>query len=174
MDYVVLLDWFSCVSDLRLGSTLQSLKDALYKVLYLQLSVCVCVWYLVCVCLTCVCVRRSGTAVRSCAVSLWYWMEDMITGCSFIRCTPATLKSDPPDSRGPAPCPSVSLTAHTSYQRLSFIMRRYILICIFAFSVHSKHKNEKPKVLSVKKKIVLEMYANYFINDQFAYLNLTF
>uniref|UniRef100_A0A9J8DLM9 Ubiquitin carboxyl-terminal hydrolase n=1 Tax=Cyprinus carpio carpio TaxID=630221 RepID=A0A9J8DLM9_CYPCA len=31
VDYVVLLDWFSCVSDLRLGSTLQSLKDALYK-----------------------------------------------------------------------------------------------------------------------------------------------
>lgn len=31
VDYVVLLDWFSSVSDLRLGSTLQSLKDALYK-----------------------------------------------------------------------------------------------------------------------------------------------
>ncbi|XP_052387271.1 ubiquitin carboxyl-terminal hydrolase 8-like isoform X10 [Carassius gibelio] len=31
VDYVVLLDWFSCVSDLKLGSTLQSLKDALYK-----------------------------------------------------------------------------------------------------------------------------------------------
>lgn len=33
VDYVVLLDWFSCVSDLKLGTTLQSLKDALYKVL---------------------------------------------------------------------------------------------------------------------------------------------
>ncbi|TRZ01985.1 hypothetical protein DNTS_024159 [Danionella cerebrum] len=31
MDYVVLLDWFSSVSDLKLGSTLQSLKDALFK-----------------------------------------------------------------------------------------------------------------------------------------------
>uniref|UniRef100_A0A3B3Q805 Ubiquitin carboxyl-terminal hydrolase n=1 Tax=Paramormyrops kingsleyae TaxID=1676925 RepID=A0A3B3Q805_9TELE len=30
-DYVVLLDWFSSVTDLRLGTTLQSLKDALYK-----------------------------------------------------------------------------------------------------------------------------------------------
>lgn len=31
-DYVVLLDWFSSVTDLHLGTTLQSLKDALYKV----------------------------------------------------------------------------------------------------------------------------------------------
>uniref|UniRef100_G3PQC3 Ubiquitin carboxyl-terminal hydrolase 8 n=1 Tax=Gasterosteus aculeatus aculeatus TaxID=481459 RepID=G3PQC3_GASAC len=31
MDYVVLLDWFSSVTDLTLGTTLQSLKDALYK-----------------------------------------------------------------------------------------------------------------------------------------------
>lgn len=31
VDYVVLLDWFSCVADLKLGTTLQSLKDALYK-----------------------------------------------------------------------------------------------------------------------------------------------
>ncbi|KAJ7994594.1 hypothetical protein DPEC_G00251090 [Dallia pectoralis] len=31
VDYIVLLDWFSSVSDLRLGTTLQSLKDALYK-----------------------------------------------------------------------------------------------------------------------------------------------
>ncbi|XP_067275282.1 ubiquitin carboxyl-terminal hydrolase 8 [Pseudorasbora parva] len=31
VDYVVLLDWFSCISDLTLGSTLQSLKDALFK-----------------------------------------------------------------------------------------------------------------------------------------------
>ncbi|XP_076587721.1 ubiquitin carboxyl-terminal hydrolase 8 isoform X1 [Chaetodon auriga] len=31
VDYVVLLDWFSSVTDLRLGTTLQSLKDALYK-----------------------------------------------------------------------------------------------------------------------------------------------
>ncbi|XP_035252166.1 ubiquitin carboxyl-terminal hydrolase 8-like isoform X1 [Anguilla anguilla] len=30
-DYIVLLDWFSSVKDLRLGSCLQSLKDALYK-----------------------------------------------------------------------------------------------------------------------------------------------
>ncbi|KAI1889693.1 hypothetical protein AGOR_G00165580 [Albula goreensis] len=30
-DYIVLLDWFSSVTDLRLGTTLQSLKDALYK-----------------------------------------------------------------------------------------------------------------------------------------------
>lgn len=33
VDYVVLLDWFSSISDLKLGTTLQSLKDALYKVL---------------------------------------------------------------------------------------------------------------------------------------------
>ncbi|KAL1007626.1 hypothetical protein UPYG_G00089240 [Umbra pygmaea] len=31
VDYIILLDWFSSVTDLRLGSTLQSLKDALYK-----------------------------------------------------------------------------------------------------------------------------------------------
>ncbi|KAF5889956.1 ubiquitin carboxyl-terminal hydrolase 8 [Clarias magur] len=30
-DYIILLDWFSSVTDLRLGTTLQSLKDALYK-----------------------------------------------------------------------------------------------------------------------------------------------
>lgn len=30
--YVVLLDWFSSAKDLQLGTTLQSLKDALYKV----------------------------------------------------------------------------------------------------------------------------------------------
>ncbi|XP_072255207.1 ubiquitin carboxyl-terminal hydrolase 8 [Pyxicephalus adspersus] len=30
-DYIVLLDWFSSVTDLKLGTTLQSLKDALYK-----------------------------------------------------------------------------------------------------------------------------------------------
>lgn len=33
VDYVVLLDWFSGLSDLKLGTTLQSLKDALFKVL---------------------------------------------------------------------------------------------------------------------------------------------
>uniref|UniRef100_A0A8C6TYV1 Ubiquitin carboxyl-terminal hydrolase n=1 Tax=Neogobius melanostomus TaxID=47308 RepID=A0A8C6TYV1_9GOBI len=32
VDYIVLLDWFSSVSDLAMGTTLQSLKDALYKV----------------------------------------------------------------------------------------------------------------------------------------------
>lgn len=32
VDYIVLLDWFSSVTDLKLGTTLQSLKDALYKV----------------------------------------------------------------------------------------------------------------------------------------------
>ncbi|XP_061100881.1 ubiquitin carboxyl-terminal hydrolase 8-like [Conger conger] len=31
VDYIILLDWFSCVADLKLGTTLQSLKDALYK-----------------------------------------------------------------------------------------------------------------------------------------------
>uniref|UniRef100_A0A8C7MNX5 Ubiquitin carboxyl-terminal hydrolase 8 n=1 Tax=Oncorhynchus kisutch TaxID=8019 RepID=A0A8C7MNX5_ONCKI len=31
VDYIILLDWFSSVTDLKLGSTLQSLKDALYK-----------------------------------------------------------------------------------------------------------------------------------------------
>ncbi|XP_063782063.1 ubiquitin carboxyl-terminal hydrolase 8 isoform X2 [Pseudophryne corroboree] len=30
-DYIVLLDWFSSVNDLKLGTTLQSLKDALFK-----------------------------------------------------------------------------------------------------------------------------------------------
>ncbi|XP_026175800.1 ubiquitin carboxyl-terminal hydrolase 8 isoform X2 [Mastacembelus armatus] len=31
VDYIILLDWFSSVTDLALGTTLQSLKDALYK-----------------------------------------------------------------------------------------------------------------------------------------------
>ncbi|XP_071384948.1 ubiquitin carboxyl-terminal hydrolase 8 isoform X2 [Centroberyx affinis] len=31
VDYIILLDWFSSVTDLRLGTILQSLKDALYK-----------------------------------------------------------------------------------------------------------------------------------------------
>uniref|UniRef100_UPI0037E83BD0 ubiquitin carboxyl-terminal hydrolase 8 n=1 Tax=Semicossyphus pulcher TaxID=241346 RepID=UPI0037E83BD0 len=31
VDYIVLLDWFSSVTDLKLGTTLQSLKDALFK-----------------------------------------------------------------------------------------------------------------------------------------------
>uniref|UniRef100_A0A8C7WLT5 Ubiquitin carboxyl-terminal hydrolase 8 n=1 Tax=Oryzias sinensis TaxID=183150 RepID=A0A8C7WLT5_9TELE len=31
VDYIILLDWFSSVSDLKLGTTLQSLKDALFK-----------------------------------------------------------------------------------------------------------------------------------------------
>lgn len=31
-DYVILLDWFSSAEDLKLGTTLQSLKDALFKV----------------------------------------------------------------------------------------------------------------------------------------------
>ncbi|XP_063044416.1 ubiquitin carboxyl-terminal hydrolase 8 [Engraulis encrasicolus] len=31
VDYIVLLDWSSSVTDLKLGTTLQSLKDALYK-----------------------------------------------------------------------------------------------------------------------------------------------
>ncbi|KAF1392636.1 hypothetical protein PFLUV_G00030130 [Perca fluviatilis] len=31
VDYIVLLDWFSSVTDLTLGTTLRSLKDALYK-----------------------------------------------------------------------------------------------------------------------------------------------
>ncbi|CAH2274065.1 ubiquitin carboxyl-terminal hydrolase 8 [Pelobates cultripes] len=30
-DYIILLDWFSSVNDLKLGTTLQSLKDALFK-----------------------------------------------------------------------------------------------------------------------------------------------
>lgn len=34
VDYIILLDWFSSVADLKLGTTLQSLKDALYKVNY--------------------------------------------------------------------------------------------------------------------------------------------
>lgn len=37
VDYIVLLDWFSSVTDLTVGTTLQSLKDALYKV-----TVCAC------------------------------------------------------------------------------------------------------------------------------------
>lgn len=31
VDYIVLLDWFNSVTDLKLGTTLQSLKDALFK-----------------------------------------------------------------------------------------------------------------------------------------------
>ncbi|MGH0162014.1 UNVERIFIED_CONTAM: hypothetical protein FKN15_002804 [Acipenser sinensis] len=31
VDYIVMLDWFSSVKDLKLGTTLQSLKDALFK-----------------------------------------------------------------------------------------------------------------------------------------------
>ena len=34
VDYIVLLDWFSSVTDLKLGTTLQSLKDALFKVCF--------------------------------------------------------------------------------------------------------------------------------------------
>ncbi|XP_056428161.1 ubiquitin carboxyl-terminal hydrolase 8 [Hyla sarda] len=30
-DYIILLDWFSSINDLKLGTTLQSLKDALFK-----------------------------------------------------------------------------------------------------------------------------------------------
>lgn len=33
VDYLVLLDWFNSVTDLTMGMTLQSLKDALYKVI---------------------------------------------------------------------------------------------------------------------------------------------
>ncbi|TTP59346.1 Ubiquitin carboxyl-terminal hydrolase 8 [Bagarius yarrelli] len=33
VDYIILLDWFSSRTDLKLGTTLQSLKDALYKFL---------------------------------------------------------------------------------------------------------------------------------------------
>lgn len=33
VDYIVLLDWFSSVTDLKLGTTLKSLKDALFKVI---------------------------------------------------------------------------------------------------------------------------------------------
>lgn len=36
VDYIVLLDWFSSVTDLKLGTTLQSLKDALFKVIRLK------------------------------------------------------------------------------------------------------------------------------------------
>lgn len=32
VEYVVLLDWFSSAKDLQLGTTLRSLKDALFKV----------------------------------------------------------------------------------------------------------------------------------------------
>lgn len=39
VDYIVLLDWFSSVTDLKLGMTLNSLKDALFKVI-----VCVNLW----------------------------------------------------------------------------------------------------------------------------------
>lgn len=45
VDYIVLLDWFSSVTDLKLGTTLQSLKDALFKVIlcvYVEVCVCVC------------------------------------------------------------------------------------------------------------------------------------
>ncbi|KAM8974484.1 ubiquitin carboxyl-terminal hydrolase 8 [Pelodytes ibericus] len=31
VDYIIILDWFSSVTDLKLGTTLQSLKDALFK-----------------------------------------------------------------------------------------------------------------------------------------------
>ncbi|OCT86909.1 ubiquitin carboxyl-terminal hydrolase 8 isoform X2 [Xenopus laevis] len=31
VDYIILLDWFSSVNDLKIGTTLQSLKDALFK-----------------------------------------------------------------------------------------------------------------------------------------------
>lgn len=40
VDYIVLLDWFSSVTDLKLGTTLQSLKDALYKVTLYVFFVC--------------------------------------------------------------------------------------------------------------------------------------
>ncbi|XP_012865413.1 PREDICTED: ubiquitin carboxyl-terminal hydrolase 8 [Dipodomys ordii] len=39
VDYVVLLDWFSSAKDLQLGTTLRSLKDALFKVSNLRLTI---------------------------------------------------------------------------------------------------------------------------------------
>lgn len=39
VDYIVLLDWFSSVTDLKLGTTLQSLKDALFKVIVYMFNV---------------------------------------------------------------------------------------------------------------------------------------
>lgn len=40
VDYIVLLDWFSSVTDLKLGTTLQGLKDALYKVILYVFFIC--------------------------------------------------------------------------------------------------------------------------------------
>ena len=48
MDYIVLLDWFNSVTDLKLGTTLQSLKDALFKVTVCVL-VCLCALAYVCI-----------------------------------------------------------------------------------------------------------------------------
>lgn len=49
VDYIVLLDWFNSVTDLKLGTTLQSLKDALFKV-----TVCVGLSLCTHLCVTCV------------------------------------------------------------------------------------------------------------------------
>lgn len=48
VDYIVLLDWFNSVTDLKLGTTLQSLKDALFKVTVCVL-VCLCALAYVCI-----------------------------------------------------------------------------------------------------------------------------
>uniref|UniRef100_A0A8C6TWG1 Ubiquitin carboxyl-terminal hydrolase n=1 Tax=Neogobius melanostomus TaxID=47308 RepID=A0A8C6TWG1_9GOBI len=79
VDYIVLLDWFSSVSDLAMGTTLQSLKDALYK------------W-------------DSITILRSEPLVLEGGYE---TGFCFIRCSPQTPKSNPLDKPPPATCPNV-------------------------------------------------------------------
>uniref|UniRef100_A0A8C6TVK4 ubiquitinyl hydrolase 1 n=2 Tax=Neogobius melanostomus TaxID=47308 RepID=A0A8C6TVK4_9GOBI len=73
VDYIVLLDWFSSVSDLAMGTTLQSLKDALYK------------W-------------DSITILRSEPLVLEGGYE---TGFCFIRCSPQTPKSNPLDKPPP-------------------------------------------------------------------------
>lgn len=110
-DYIVLLDWFSSVTDLRMGATLQSLKDALFKVpnrgVSRKESDTSTIWQH--------CDDRfffstdSGTASPSFAASRWCWREAMRTGCCFTQCTPPTQRSGRRDRTLSAPFPSVSV-----------------------------------------------------------------
>lgn len=98
-DYVVLLDWFSSVTDLQMGTTLQSLKDALFKVTNWKVTEkesdpntvwqhCSDFFFYS---------PDSGTASPSFAASHWCWREAMRTGCCFTQCTPPTQRSGPRD-----------------------------------------------------------------------------
>lgn len=117
VDYVVLLDWFSSVADLKLGTILQSLKDALFKVFCLC---CLCAFTCVSsviisvpqfLCEQYVYTLHSGTVSPFCEVSHWFWREAMRTGCCFTPCTQPMLKFDLLDRLLSTHSLSVSITS---------------------------------------------------------------